>query len=427
MPIKEKIRLKYPGLVSWSHKMRGILAYYLYGMPSRRLRVIGVTGTNGKTTTCHLIAKILEEDGQRVGMATTTTFRIGSKEWKNVTNMTSISPFGIQRLLRQMVNAGCNYAVIETTSHAISQYRNWGIRYHVAVLTNITHDHLDYHGSFEDYIETKTKIFKTKPRVGVVNLDDLSAGKFIHFPYGQLLTYSQTQRADVTARKILPAPNGSVFTLVLPSVQNTVNLKLPGGFNISNALAAAAACYGLGINTNVIKRGLEKVSQVPGRMEMVDIGQDFAVIVDYAHTPDALEKVYSTLRQATRGKLITVLGACGDRDKTKRPIMGAIAGHFADTVVVTDEEPYSEDPQEIIEQVAKGVPKGSKRKNFVEGENFFKILERRQGIRKALEVAERNDVVVVTGMGAQEFMVVGKKHLPWNDKRVIEEELSKLV
>jgi len=403
-----------------------MLAYYLFGMPSRRLRVIGVTGTNGKTTTCHLIAKILEEADQKVGMATTTTFQVADRKWKNTTNMTSISPFGLQRLMRQMVNAGCNYAVVETTSHAISQYRNWGIRYYVTVLTNITHDHLDYHESFESYVEAKTRIFKTKPAVAVVNLDDPSADKFVHFNYGRLLTYSQTKKADVTARKILHFPGGSEFTLVLPTVQGTVSIKLPGGFNVSNALAAAAACYGLGISLEAIKRGLGKVDQVPGRMEMVNRGQDFAVIVDYAHTPDALEKVYSTLGGATRGKLIAVLGACGDRDKTKRPIMGAIAGHFGDVVVVTDEEPYTENPEEIIEQVAKGVPKGSKKKDFVEGENFFKISERRQGIRRALELAERNDVVIVTGMGAQEFMVVGKKHIPWNDKKVIEEELAKL-
>ncbi|MDH4358449.1 MAG: UDP-N-acetylmuramoyl-L-alanyl-D-glutamate--2,6-diaminopimelate ligase [Candidatus Berkelbacteria bacterium] len=424
--LKNKIRKKMPGLVVFSHKLRGALAFYLYGMPSRRMRIIGVTGTNGKTTTCHLIAKILEEADQKVGMATTTTFKVDTKEWKNTTNMTSISPFGLQRLLRKMVNTGCNYAVVETTSHAISQYRNWGIKYYVAVLTNITHDHLDYHGSFDGYVETKARIFKTKPRVTVINLDDPSAEKFVHFPCGQILTYSQTKRADVTARKILPSPDGSIFTLVLPTVQNTISLKLPGGFNISNALAAAAACYGLGIGADVIKRGLEKLSQVPGRMEMVKTGQGFTVIVDYAHTPDALEKVYSTLRQATRGRMIAVLGACGDRDKTKRPIMGAIAGHFSDIVVVTDEEPYAENPDEIIEQVAKGVPKGTKKRSMVLGENFFKVSDRRQGIRKALELAQRNDVVVVTGMGAQEFRVVGKSHLLWNDRKVIEEELSKL-
>ncbi|HLD34731.1 MAG TPA: Mur ligase family protein, partial [Patescibacteria group bacterium] len=163
MSFKEKIKLKYPGLVSFSHKLRGASAYYLYQTPSKRLRVIGVTGTNGKTTTCHLIAKILEEAGARVGMATTTTFKVGAKEWTNKTNMTTVSPFSLQRLLRQMLNAGCNYAVIETTSHAISQFRNWGIRYYAVAMTNVTHDHLDYHANFDEYVATKVKIFKNKP------------------------------------------------------------------------------------------------------------------------------------------------------------------------------------------------------------------------------------------------------------------------
>ena len=426
MSFKEKIKLKYPGLVSFSHKLRGASAYYLYQTPSKRLRVIGVTGTNGKTTTCHLIAKILEEAGARVGMATTTTFKVGAKEWTNKTNMTTVSPFSLQRLLRQMLNAGCNYAVIETTSHAISQFRNWGIRYYAVAMTNVTHDHLDYHANFDEYVATKVKIFKNKPRVAVVNTDDPSSDKFTHITAGQILTYSQTKRADVTARKILLTPSETIFTLVLPNVQVIINLKLPGLFNVSNALCAAAVCYGLNVSADEIKKGLEAVESVPGRMEKVETGQDFTVIVDYAHTPDALEKAYSALASGVRGKVIAVLGACGDRDKTKRPIMGAIAGRHADIVVVTDEEPYTENAQEIIEQVAQGVPRGKKPKEAVEGENFFKISDRREGVKKALELAQRGDLVIITGMGAQEFRVVGRDHLPWNDKKVVEEELSKL-
>ncbi len=182
MSLKEKIKNRYPGFVTWTHKARGASAYYLEGMPSKRLKIIGVTGTNGKTTTCHLLAKILEEAGERVGMATTTTFKVGPREWANRTNMTTISPFELQKLLRQMVKAGCTYAIVETTSHAIAQYRNWGIRYFAVALTNVTHDHLDYHGSFDDYVETKLNLFRSRPYVAVVNLDDPSAEKFLcHF------------------------------------------------------------------------------------------------------------------------------------------------------------------------------------------------------------------------------------------------------
>jgi len=426
MKIKEKIKMRFPGLVSFSHKLRGILAYYLYGRPSKRLRVIGVTGTNGKTTTCHLIAKILEEAGERVGMATTTTFKIGAKEWTNRTNMTTISPFALQKLLREMVQAGCSYAIVETTSHAISQYRNWGIRYYAVAITNVTHEHLDYHKNFKDYLETKLKLFQSFPRVAVVNADDPNYELFLQFSAGRHLTYSQTKRADVVARKILPSSDGTVFTLVTPTVQTTIDLHLAGLFNVSNALCAAAVAYGLGIDIADIKRGLEEVKSIPGRMERVDCGQDFIVLIDYAVTPDSLEKLYSTLRPGVRGKMIAVLGACGDRDKTKRPIMGSIAGRFADIVVVTDEEPYTEDPKDIIEQVAKGVPRGSKSKKMKLGENFFKILDRREGIAKALSLAKRGDLVVITGMGAQEFRVVGNKKFPWIEREVIKEELKKL-
>lgn len=426
MSLKDSIRNKYPGFVLWTHKFRGMLAYYFYGMPSKRMRVIAITGTNGKTTTCHLIARILEEAGERVGMATTTTFKVGPREWRNTTNMTSISPFGLQKLLHQMRKGNCTYAVVETTSHAIRQYRTWGIRYHAVAFTNVTHDHLDYHRNFEEYLETKTRIFKMKPRLSVINFDDPSSDKFLHFTAGKTLTYSQTKRASITARKILLSPDGTIFTLVLPNVQIIVNLKLPGAFNVSNALCAASLAYGLNINPEMIKKGLESIDNVPGRMEKVEMGQDFVVIIDYAHTPDALEKVYSALENGVRGKTIAVLGACGDRDKTKRPLMGSIAGRHADVVVVTDEEPYTENPEDIIEEVAKGVPRGSKTRKMVLGENFFKEFDRRQGIARALSAAGRGDLVVITGMGAQEFRVVGNKHLPWNDKKATEEELSKL-
>lgn len=422
---KNYIRRNMPGFVLWTHKLRGIIAFYLFGMPSKRLRVIGVTGTNGKTTTCHLIAKILEESGAKVGMATTTTFKIGSREWANTTNMTTMSPFALQKMLSKMINAGCTYAVIETSSHAISQYRNWGIRYFAVAMTNVTHEHLDYHKTFSEYVEVKTKLFQMHPRVAVANADDSNSQKFLHYPAGRSLTYGQENRADVVARKILPSRNGTIFTLVLPSVQITIDLHLVGLFNVSNALCAAAVCFGLEIAPEDIKRGLEAVKAVPGRMEKVEAGQDFTVMIDYAVTPDSLEKLYTTLKPAISGKMIAVLGACGDRDKTKRPLMGAVAGRLCDYVVVTDEEPYTEDPKEIIEQVASGVPKGRKSKMALDND-YFKIDNRREGIAKGLSLAKRGDLVVITGMGAQEFRVEGHKHLPWSDKKVIKEELGKL-
>jgi UDP-N-acetylmuramoyl-L-alanyl-D-glutamate--2,6-diaminopimelate ligase len=426
MTIKDQLRKNFPALVPFSHKARGIIAYYIYGRPSKRLKVIGVTGTNGKTTTCHLIESILSSSGATVGMATTTTFKIGKKQWVNDTNFTTLNPFVLQKLLRQMVRAGCTYAVVETSSHAIAQYRNWGIKYTAVAMTNVTHEHLDYHKNFDDYVENKAKLFGSGPRVSVVNLDDPSSAKFTKFSTGKLLTYSVESRADVVARKILSDGTGSIFTIVLPTVQIIINFNLLGKFNISNALAAAATCFGLGIPVEAIKKGLEAVKNIPGRLEKVEMGQDFTVIIDYAVTPDSLEKLYSTLRGGVRGRMIAVLGSCGDRDKTKRPIMGAIAGRYNDIVIVTDEEPYTEDPLEIIEQVASGVPRGTKDKKLTLDEDYFKIPDRREAIAKALSMGKKGDLIIITGMGAQEYRVVGAKKYPWNESSVIKEELEKL-
>ncbi len=422
---KNYFRENAPGFVLWTHKIRGIIAYYLYKMAPKKLKIIGITGTNGKTTTCHLTAKILEESGARVGMASTTNFKIGAKEWKNLTRMTTMSPFALQRLLKQMVSAGCEYAVIETTSHAIAQYRNWGIRYMAVALTNVTHEHLDYHKNMADYVKTKTRLFQNKPKVAVANLDDPSYEHFMHFTAQRHISYSLKRKADVVARKILPSSDGTIFTLVTDKFQQTISLKLPAQFNVSNALCAAAVCYGLNIPQAAIKKGLETVENIPGRLEKINMGQDFTVMIDYALTPDSLEKLYSTLKSGVRGKMIALIGSCGERDTTKRPIMGSIAGRYCDYVIVADEEPYSEDPWQIIEEVAAGVPRGKKEKMRLD-ENFFKILDRREGIRKALSLAQKGDLVIITGMGAQEYRMVKGKKEPWKEAEVVKEELKKL-
>jgi UDP-N-acetylmuramoyl-L-alanyl-D-glutamate--2,6-diaminopimelate ligase len=426
MSVKKIIKQKFPALVPFSHKLRGVAAHHLYGRPSQKMKIIGVTGTNGKTTTCHLIASILESSGAKVGMATTTTFKVDNKIQINKTNMTTMSPFKLQALLRQMANAGCEYAIVETTTHAISQFRNYGITYFAVAMTNVTHDHLDYHGTFESYLAEKLKLFSNNPKLIVANLDDPNGLRFLSNPAGRHIGYSLESRGDVVSRKILIDEKGSTFTIVLPSVQVTVELKLPGMFNISNALCAASVATGLGISPEMIKNGLEDIKSVPGRMEKIEAGQDFTVIVDYAHTPDALQKVYSELTKILKGKLIAVLGACGDRDKSKRPIMGSLAAQFADIVIITDEEPYTEDPNEIIEQVALGVFSGKAKHEVKENENFFKVMDRRKAIAKALSVAQRNDIVIITGMGAQEFRVIGEKHLPWVEKKVVKQELERL-
>jgi len=442
--IKDHLRTILPeSFILWTHKIRGMAAAMMYGFPGRKLKVIGVTGTNGKTTTCNMIAKILERANYRVGMATTINFKIGKDEWANTSKMTTLSPFVLQKFLSNCLKAGCHWIVLETSSHGIAQYRNFGIDYSMAIMTNITHDHLDYHKTFEEYKNTKAKLFSTGQTINILNQDDKSIEYFQTLPAKDLVTYGaepqhgqrtgygvenpdegRKGRADIIAKKIILESTGSMFTVVTPNSQIGINLKLPGKFNIYNALAALSVVYVLKIHLDVAKQALEEMEGVPGRMEQVDLGQSFAVIIDYAHSPDSLEKVYQTLEMAKRARLISVLGACGDRDRSKRPIMGALAGKYADVVIVTNEDPYTEDAVSIIEQVASGVPRGTDPKNpKIMNENFFKILDRHEAIEKAINMAYKDDIVIITGKGAEECMVVGHEKIPWSDKKIAKEIL----
>ncbi|MCL5795202.1 MAG: UDP-N-acetylmuramyl-tripeptide synthetase, partial [Patescibacteria group bacterium] len=288
--------------ILWTHKMRAVLAAYYYGLPAKKLKVIGVTGTNGKTTTCNLIAKILEEAGYKVGLATTINFKIGNREWTNVSKMTTVDPFVLQKLLKDMVSAGCHFAVIETTSHAISQFRNWGIKYDTAILTNITHEHLDYHKTFENYQNEKLKLFKNV-NFAVLNKDDKSYKNFQYKIKAKQISYAIDNKADIFAKKILYEPSSTLFTVITPRGQVAINLFLPGKFNIYNAMAAIGVGLAQGIDLNIIKKALEKIKNIPGRMEKIETGQNFSVIIDYAHTPDAFEKIYETLKDSAHGKI----------------------------------------------------------------------------------------------------------------------------
>lgn len=448
--------------INWLQKIRAILISLKYGSPAKKMIPIGITGTKGKTTTAFLITSILEEAGYKVGRISTVDYKVDSKITINEENMTVPDAALIQPWLKKMVEAKCRYLVMEVTSHAIDQNRVWGIPYKVAVLTNVTHDHLDYHKSFANYRDVKLKLFRWPSlKISILNADDKSAEYF----YKNLKTkknyffsinddFALSRGETVVASKIFLNPTTSKFTIKSESEAVEINLNLPGMFNVENALAAACVGLSQNIRLGTIKSGLEKVRQVPGRMERIETKKGFTVIIDYAHTPDSLERVYQTLQPIVRGRLLSVLGATGDRDKTKRPIMGALAGRFADYVIVTDEEPYTENPQTIIEEVAAGVPRGRalyKKKNRAtpkrkplehkihdvkefmkkdestgEGQWWWRISDRREAIERALKLAKFDDVVLITGMGAQTHKVVGDKHLPWNDRQVVEEELAKL-
>ncbi|AKM82300.1 TPA: UDP-N-acetylmuramoyl-L-alanyl-D-glutamate--2,6-diaminopimelate ligase [Candidatus Berkelbacteria bacterium] len=425
-----------PSVILWSHKLRGMLAAAIYGNPAQNLKIIGVTGTNGKTTTCNMIAKILEKANYNVGLASTINYKIGDKEWDNKTKMTNVSPFGLQKFLKECVKAGCHWVVLETSSHGIAQYRNYGIDYDVAVLTNVTHDHLDYHKTFEEYRNVKGRMFSSGNSINIINADDMKTAKYFYdLPSRKTYTYGTDQpenghitKPEILGKKILLEPSSSLVSVVTPIGQVAYELKLPGMFNIYNALAATAVAVALNIHLSVCKQALESIESIPGRMEKVDVGQSFTVLVDYAHTPDALEKIFQTLQMAKRARIISVLGSCGDRDKTKRPILGALAGRFADVVIVTNEDPYTEDASKIIEEVASGVPRGADpKKPKVSGENFFKIYDRKKAIAKAINMAYKDDIVLITGKGAEECMVVGNEKIPWSDRKITKELLLKRI
>lgn len=401
------------------HKMRAIIAALLFGFPARHMTVIGVTGTNGKTTTCNLIAAIFEAAGEKVALATTIQFRIAGQERKNTTKMTTLSPWQLQKFLAEARSKKCSVAVLETTSHALAQHRVWGIPYDTAVLTNLTHDHLDFHGTFEEYRATKRRLFAMAKRA-VINNDDEAT-----FPVQNIISYGLDQQSAIMAKRAVYEVDKTTFTAVTPLGQIPIELHLPGQFNVYNALAAISVGVLHNQPLETIKQAIESVKLIRGRMELVNLGQPFKAIVDYAHTPDAFEKIYAALKPTAKGRILHVFGATGDRDKTKRPILGEIAASNADYLFITDEDPYTEDPLKIIDAVAKGVEKVKSTKPKTSG-SWWKILDRRAAIRKALSMARPKDVVLVTGKGAEEAMVIGATHVPWSDRQVIEEELGRL-
>jgi UDP-N-acetylmuramoyl-L-alanyl-D-glutamate--2,6-diaminopimelate ligase len=416
------------------HLFQAVFANVYFGFPSRKLKVVGVTGTNGKTTTVQMIANILEEAGFKIAVASTINFKIAKKEWVNKSKFTTLSSWDLQKFLKQAVSAGCEYMVLEVSSHSLDQNRIWGTCFDVAVVTNVTREHLDYHETMEEYAKAKEKLFamisKNKKGANVVNLNSEFAKNFLKYSaddkykYGYFLN-NQKLRIKNQGINTIKAENIEL------GIQNTrykiqdtkFQINLPGEFNIENALAAT--CVGLSQNIPLekISAALSKIKGVPGRMERIENGRDLNIIVDYAVTPDSLEKLYDYLDGIKRegSKIIAVFGSCGERDRGKRPIMGEIVSKHADYCIVTNEDPYHEDPQQIIDEVFAGVEKHKK-----ENENVWRILDRREAIKKALQIAKPGDVVVVTGKGAEEVMAVGDKRIPWNDPKVIREILAEL-
>ncbi len=409
------------------HLIQAILANFYFGFPSRKLRVIGITGTNGKTTTVQMITKILEEAGHKVAMASTINFKIGDKEWVNKTKFTTLSAWAVQKFIKDAIAEECEYLVLETSSHSLDQYRVWGVDFNIAVITNVTREHLDYHKDIERYRKAKLRLFKNVDNV-VVNLDMSNPEEFLNVSAPSKCGYTTrienaNKSEGIKSNTVLAEEIGLEMLGSKYKIKDTeYKLNLPGIFNIENALAATCVGINEKIDERIISRALEKIDGVAGRMEHIKNDRGLNIIIDYAVTPDSLEKLYRLIKDINRnnGDVISVFGSCGERDRGKRPIMGEIVSKFADYVIVTNEDPYNEDPQRIIDEVAAGV-KGKR-----EGENFWKIFDRREAIRKALGLSKLGDFIVITGKGAEETMAIGKERIPWNDKKVVLEELEEL-
>lgn len=423
--LREKISPQNPLLLLY-HKIVAVLAALIYRFPSNNIRVVAVTGTKGKSTTVHLLGRILQEAGYKVGVASTIHFQIDETIWPNATKQTTQGRFTLQKLLRAMVSARCDFAIIEVTSHALVQSRLWGVNVDTAVLTNIEREHIEYHGGFEHYIHAKGLLFTLLGRsqrkggmqkTAVLPSDDPHVSYFEEFPCDRKISYGLSQ-GIVHGRDIVLRPDGSRFTIKVPNEEISVDLKIPGEFNIKNALAAAAAALSFGIKLSAIQKGLETETEIPGRIEIIRVGQPFTVVVDYAHTTDSLDKLLSLFRPLTKGKLYLVFGATGGgRDKGKRPEMGAVAARYADFIVVTDDDPYTEDRMSIIEQVAAGTGRS-------EGEGLWKIRDRREAIRLALSLAKEKDTVIIAGKGCEPIQIIGRERILWDDRKVAREILG---
>jgi len=377
-------------LLSVYHFCWAFFGALFFGFPgySKKMKIIGVTGTSGKSTTCDLITRILDRSGNKVASLSTIRFKIGDKEWENKYKMTMPGRFVIQKFLRQAKNAKCNFVVLEVTSEGIRQFRHKFINFDTAVFTNLSKEHIESHGSFENYRNEKLKLFKATKNIHVINADDKNAEYFLKISAKQKITFSLREAKELN-----------------------LDFSLPGDFNLYNAMAAISVAKIYGVSLEVCKKALEKATGIAGRMEIIQ-KDPFEVIVDYAHTPEQLESVYRSFEQKP---LVCVLGSCGGgRDKWKRPVLGEIATKYCRDIFVTNEDPYDEDPLEIINQVAVGVKKAEK------------ILDRKEAIKKAINLAKPGDTVVITGKGSEPWMCVANgKKIPWDDRQIARDALQK--
>lgn len=402
-------------------KARVQLVSARYGYPARKLRVIGITGTNGKTTTVNYLNEILKEAGRTTALFSTAVIEVKGERKLNDLNATVATTAQMQRFFLQAKQAKVDYVILEFPSHALEQHKLDTVPVEVAIMTNLTQDHLDYHKTMEAYAAAKAKLFERKPDLIVLNRDDEWFDYFNKFEAGShKITYGKHEDAEAKIDRIKLYRKGTeAFVTIDHQIKLELATSLPGEFNAYNMVAAASAAYLMGLDLEDIKEGIANLEAVPGRFERIEESKDIDVVVDYAHTPDALEKLLETAKDITKNRVVLVFGACGDRDKSKRPIMGHIAARLADRIIVTDEESYNENPDEIRAQILEGIEEAKGSGKTTE------VADRYEAIKKGLSVAKKGDIVLVTGMGHEQYRIVAGKRLPWNDGDVIREILKK--
>lgn len=402
-----------------------------YGHPARELRIVAVTGTKGKTTTSYLTTALLEAGGQRTGLISSVEFKIGDKFVANSSQTTTPESLEVQALLAQMRDAGARYAVVEATSHALALDRLAHLGPDVAVFTNLYPDHLDFHPDMEHYRASKARLFamlddaadKGIEKLAVLNADDpASAAMRSSTKHARVLTYGVESPADVRAADVQLSEKGSRFRLIAPQGEIDASVPLLGLFSVYNSLGAAAVALSQGVSLDAVVQGLAAFGGVPGRLEPIDCGQPFGVVVDFAHTGDSLRSILQALRPVASGRLIAVFGAGGDRDPGRRTGMGRAAAELADFTVLCNDNPRTEEPARILDQIAQSMLDAGKS----EGAGFVRIPDRREAMRHAFGLAREGDVVLVAGKGHEPYLIVGTEYLPWDDREVAREELRAL-
>lgn len=385
-----------------------------FGHPERKLRIIGVTGTNGKTTSCFIIKSVLDSMGYKTGLIGTVKNIVGDKEYPAV--LTTPDCYDLFSLFKEMVDSGCEFCTMEVSSQALDQRRVEGVHFEAAIFTNLTQDHLDYHGSFENYMAAKHMLFENAS-LSIVNIDDEAAEYMLDGTDGRKVTFSVNNNdCDYSAKNIRISSSGVKYELVSNSNIGRIRFTVPGKFSVYNSMGAAVCLVEMGMDFKGVLDGLEKCVGVPGRMEVVPTETPYTVLIDYAHTPDGLENVLGCVREITEGKVITVFGCGGDRDRTKRPIMGDIAAQLSDVAVVTSDNPRSEDPDAIIDDILEGVKK-----------HISKIVvepDRRKAIAKALSMAHEGDIVVLAGKGQETYQILADGKIHFDEREVVAEILA---